>query len=156
MKYINKFSTNADYQAFTEGGGYVTPNICYVMESKELKFKPKIIENNTLQFPVYFNLTKISSEEYKMEPTPESIAFADYFIQNAVFNGIHYDLVLDKNMVYINGIEQQIISVNAYGVNNYNCYDCMWNGTSSGFWCNQFWIIDGEYPKGTFRSYNDD
>jgi hypothetical protein len=41
MKYINKFSTNADYQAFTEGGGYVTPNICYVTELKGLKFKPK-------------------------------------------------------------------------------------------------------------------
>ena len=42
MKYINKFSTNADYQAFTEGGEYVTPNICYVTELKGLKFKPKI------------------------------------------------------------------------------------------------------------------
>ena len=41
MKYINKFSTNVDYQAFTEGGGYVTPNICYVTELKGLKFKPK-------------------------------------------------------------------------------------------------------------------
>lgn len=41
MKYINKFSTNADYQAFT-GGGYVTPNICYVEETKSLVYKPNI------------------------------------------------------------------------------------------------------------------
>ena len=41
MKYINKFSTNADYQAFTEGGGYVTPNICYVEETKGIVVKPK-------------------------------------------------------------------------------------------------------------------
>ena len=55
MKYINKLSTNADYQAFTEGGGYVTPNICYVEETDGLVFKPEIIEeeNNGLQFPVY-------------------------------------------------------------------------------------------------------
>jgi hypothetical protein len=41
MKYINKFSTNADYQAFTGGDNYITPNICYVTELKGLKFKPK-------------------------------------------------------------------------------------------------------------------
>lgn len=53
MKYINKFSTNADYQLFTEDVGYVTPNICYVEETEGLVFKPEIIESNTLQFPVY-------------------------------------------------------------------------------------------------------
>jgi hypothetical protein len=40
MKYINKFSTNADYKAFTEGGGYVTPNVCYVEESNGIVMKP--------------------------------------------------------------------------------------------------------------------
>jgi hypothetical protein len=35
------------------GGGYVTPNICYIEENEGLVFKPEIIENNTLQFPVY-------------------------------------------------------------------------------------------------------
>ena len=42
MKYINKFSTNADYQAFTEGGGYVTPNICYIEEVDGIVMKPYI------------------------------------------------------------------------------------------------------------------
>ena len=42
MKYINKFSTSADYQAFTEGGGYVTPNICYVEESDGIVMKPYV------------------------------------------------------------------------------------------------------------------
>ena len=42
MKYINKFSTSADYQAFTEGGGYVTPNICYVEETDGIVLKPYI------------------------------------------------------------------------------------------------------------------
>jgi hypothetical protein len=55
MKYINKFSTNADYQAFTEGGGYVTPNICYVEETKGLVYKPKINNGgtDTALFPCY-------------------------------------------------------------------------------------------------------
>ena len=42
MKYINKFSTNADYQAFTEGGDYVTPNVCFITETMGLVVKPKI------------------------------------------------------------------------------------------------------------------
>ena len=56
MKYINKFSTNADYQAFTEGGGYVTPNVCYVEETDGIIMKPEISENNTLQFPIYLTI----------------------------------------------------------------------------------------------------
>jgi hypothetical protein len=51
MKYLKKFQTNTDYQAYK--GGYVTPNVCYVEETEGLVFKPEIIENNTLQFPVY-------------------------------------------------------------------------------------------------------
>jgi hypothetical protein len=55
MKYINKFSSNSDYQAFKEGDGYVTPNICYVTESKGLKFKPKVNNGgtDTALFPCY-------------------------------------------------------------------------------------------------------
>ena len=40
MKYVKKFSTDADYQAFTEGGGYVTPNVCYVEETNGIIVKP--------------------------------------------------------------------------------------------------------------------
>jgi hypothetical protein len=46
MKYINKFSTNADYQAFTGGDDYVTPNICYVDETNGIIVKPEINEND--------------------------------------------------------------------------------------------------------------
>jgi hypothetical protein len=60
MKYINKFSTNADYQAFTEGG-YVTPNVCYVTESKGLKFKPK-----EKSVPVLITFT-INGQSYQCE-----------------------------------------------------------------------------------------
>ena len=55
MKYINKFSTNADYQAFTEGWGYVTPNICFITETKGLVFKPKINNGGGSQEPSVIN-----------------------------------------------------------------------------------------------------
>ena len=35
------------------GGGYVTPNICYIDETNGIVMNPKIFENNTLQFPIY-------------------------------------------------------------------------------------------------------
>ena len=53
MKYVNKFSTNTDYQAFAGGEDYVTPNVCYVEETNGIIVKPEINENNTLQFPIY-------------------------------------------------------------------------------------------------------
>jgi hypothetical protein len=56
MTYINKFSTNTEYQAFTEGEEYVIPNICYVTELKGLKFKPKVNNGGTdmtALFPCY-------------------------------------------------------------------------------------------------------
>ena len=42
MKYINKFSTNADYQAFKEGEGYVTPYVCYIEETNGIKLQEYI------------------------------------------------------------------------------------------------------------------
>jgi hypothetical protein len=42
MKYINKFSTNAEYQAFKVEGNYVTPNVCYIVENNGFIMKPYI------------------------------------------------------------------------------------------------------------------
>lgn len=43
MKYVNKFSTNADYQLFEDGDDYVTPNVCYVEEANVVIVKPYIV-----------------------------------------------------------------------------------------------------------------
>jgi hypothetical protein len=64
MKYINKFSTNADYQAFTEGGGYVTPNICYVEETNGIIVKPEINENDEVVV-INHGILRDSSSIYK-------------------------------------------------------------------------------------------
>ena len=54
MKYIKKFSTNDDYEEFV-GGDYVTPNICFVEETKGIVIKPKIpsVKPNNLITWVY-------------------------------------------------------------------------------------------------------
>lgn len=59
MKYINKFSTNTDYQAFTNGDDYVTPNVCYIEETNGIIVKPYIPQTvNLITFNVRgYNLT---------------------------------------------------------------------------------------------------
>jgi hypothetical protein len=49
------FKDSAEYQAFTGGVEYITPNMCLIEDSFGLICKPEIIEeeNNGLQFPVY-------------------------------------------------------------------------------------------------------
>ena len=101
MKYINRFSTNADYQAFTEGGGYVTPNICYVTESKGLKFKPK--EKSA---PVLITFT-VDGIEYQAEEgmTWEKWVNSDYnidgyiIIEEQAMSGIHKHISLNNREV---------------------------------------------------------
>jgi hypothetical protein len=41
MKYINKFSTNTDYQTFKGSSYWVTPNISYIEEEKKCKYNVK-------------------------------------------------------------------------------------------------------------------
>jgi hypothetical protein len=49
MKYIKKFANSAEYQAFTEGGGYITPNLCLLTDTKDVVLEPK---KKILTFPI--------------------------------------------------------------------------------------------------------
>lgn len=40
MKYLKKFQTNADYQAFKNGDDWVTPNVSVIEETSELAYNP--------------------------------------------------------------------------------------------------------------------
>lgn len=114
-------------------------------------------------FPMHLNLEKISSSEYRLDPTPESIALCDYFITNAAFDGIAaYDLFLKPGSLYIDGIEVQTLS--AYGTPNtmilstnfswwpyHERYDDFFNMVFE-----VFLYDDTTFPKGTFRVVNDD
>ena len=83
MKYINKFSTNADYQAFTEGGGYVTPNICYVTELKGLKFKPKV-NNGGVTNLITFSIKNSNSGYIKNYTAKEGMTWREFI--NSSYN----------------------------------------------------------------------
>ena len=84
MKYINKFSTNADYQAFTEGGGYVTPNVCYVEETEGLVFKPEINETIISTFTIEDMFDRYPIKIYSFEEgmTFEEFCNSSYNIDN--------------------------------------------------------------------------
>lgn len=64
MKYINKFSTNDDYQAFKEGNNYIEPHICVIMETK-----PKLV------FKQIQRTLKINCKEYSYNGAADTGAY---------------------------------------------------------------------------------
>ena len=79
-----------------------------------------------IQWPIYFNTTKISNKKYRMAPTPESIAFAKYFRENAVWDGqYNYDLYLESGMLFIDGVEVNGFSIESPDGVEFYVY-CIW------------------------------
>ena len=113
-------------------------------------------------FPIYINLQKISDEEYRFNPTPESIALCDYFIANAVFDGSSaYELSLNTGDLYIDDIEVKELST--YGDKNgiIGTYSSWWpyHERYDDFLFPIFeicWDDRGSFPKGTFSAYDDE
>ena len=98
MKYINKFSQVTDYEQFV-GGGYVTPNICYVEESDGIIMKPYI--------PPIIIFT-IGEVQYQAEEgmTWEKWVNSDYNIdgyiiieEQSISSGIHKHISLNNRKV---------------------------------------------------------
>lgn len=114
-------------------------------------------------FPMHLNLEKVSSEEYRLDPTPESIALCDYLNENLEWNGIaDWEIQLEQGQLFIDGIEveniymsgteQDKFSNNAYWYPHHSRYT-----TSAGWFFTMFeiYLDDSGYPKGTIRVYND-
>ena len=116
-------------------------------------------ENNI--FPIHINLEKISNEEYRADPTPESIAFCDYFKKNAVFDGTAACILdLERGQLYIDDIE--VVRVSNWGsateLLNDGAYWEPYHSRYDNFWSPVFHIQfeeRGLYPKGTFVAWDD-
>lgn len=112
-------------------------------------------------FPIHINLTKISSDEYRSDPTPESIAFCDYFKKNAVFDGFSaWTLDLERGQLYIDGIEVEQVSNlgSATELIDNGAYWQPYHPRYDNFWSLYFHIQfeeRGLYPKGTFVAWDD-
>lgn len=111
---------------------------------------------------MYLNLQKISNSEYRLDPTPESIALCDYFVANAVFNGAsHWELELNPGELYIDGIEVQWLDCEGYA-NGLRSTFGTWNPYHERYddfiflAFEIFYEDDYLYPKGTFRVIDDD
>lgn len=118
-------------------------------------------ENNI--FPIHINLEKISNEEYRADPTPESIALCKYFKNNAVFDGVStWELYLNDGELYIDDIEVQLISTVGDSLGNMAHNSAWWrphHPRYDKFISLYFHIaFEGDYwsPEGTFIVINDD
>ena len=114
-------------------------------------------------FPIHINLVKISSDEYRADPTPESIAFCKYFKNNAVFDGTAaWDLTLKLGELYIDDIEVQRISNLGDSLGNMFGNSAWWypyHPRYDNFVVLVFHIAfeDGyNGPEGAFVAFNDD
>ena len=114
-------------------------------------------------FPIHINLVKISSDEYRADPTPGSIALCDYFKKNAVFDGAaNWSISLNPGELYIDGIEVHTLDCignaggylyeqGAWWEPHHNRYDNLF----ALFFCIYF-EDHPSFSKGTFRVINDD
>ena len=120
---------------------------------------PQSSEDNSL-FPLHLTLQKVSNDEYRLNPTPETIALADYFNNNAVFDNIIYWAVyFNPGELYIDGKEIDCLLSYTNMTNTQHADIAEWSfypGHFGGFDVTEFYVRDGMYPKGTLRIWNDD
>ena len=86
MKHLRKFKNNAEYQAFRDGGNYITPNVCYVEDAEDIVAKPYIP-------PVLITFT-VAGIEYQAE---EGMTWAEWC--NSEYNT--HEFLCDLNNVRI-------------------------------------------------------
>lgn len=60
MKYLRKFQTNADYQAYKGGGDWVTPNVSLITGDNNIVYEPLASAVSLITFTIY-------SVEYQAE-----------------------------------------------------------------------------------------
>lgn len=94
MKYLKKFQTNTDYQAFKDGDNWVTPNVSTIEENKSVKYNVKELtftlnggyngDNGVYIFNFLFNKYGLN---YKGTIT-ETITITGTFSENGTYNTI--------------------------------------------------------------------
>lgn len=77
-----------------------------------------IVEDETSSlFPLYINLSKVSNTEYKCNPTPETIALADYINENKIADFLgYYTVEFPKNSLIIDGIVVEWVNLGKDGI----------------------------------------
>lgn len=116
---------------------------------------------NTNLFPLYLNLQKISNDEYRLDPTPESIALCDYFLENIKFDGYaNWEMDIEPGLLFIDGIEVSHISFPGYanGIDGSYGYWYPYHERYDDFTWKEFSIDiqKNSATRGMFRVWNDD
>lgn len=113
-------------------------------------------------FPMHLNLQKISNSEYRLDPTPESIALCDYFLENLQFDGYaSWEMNIEPGLLFIDGIEVSSISFtgDANGVESSGyAYWYPYHERYDNFIFKEFSIDTNKNSatRGMFRVWNDD
>lgn len=99
-------------------------------------------------------LNKISNSEYRLDPNPETIALADYIIENRKFDGIaSYDVYFQKGMLTIDGVE--VVAVAAEGTSTFVSRDSWWSPHLRRWAAEVYYIVTDGDNKGMIIHYED-
>lgn len=112
-------------------------------------------------FPIHIELTKIGNE-YIHHPSPESIKLMDYFLENMQFNGWdHWEVLFPAGHLFIDNVEVSTMDIEGDESGPYlNSPYGSWSPRADyGYMMlpnYPFWLVDGEYPKGTIIVRDED
>jgi hypothetical protein len=153
MKYILNFETEADYLQHIKND-FIRPHIALFNDTDEVVFEGENI------FPIYIETQKYGDKEYRLSATTQTIALADYFLKNAVYDGLaSYDLSIPSGCIFIDGAE--VTRMSAPGDANVTPeFVSYWHSRSdkypSGWWETFIYLSETpEHQKGDILIYND-
>lgn len=115
---------------------------------------PKSSGGNSI-FPLHLTLEQVDSDDiktlYRLDPTPETIALADYVLQNKQFDNSQcgfdiYYTSIPPSSLYINGVEVKEFYIEFYGG---EFHTCQWNYKDEIrlFDMTEFLLVDFTYDK---------
>lgn len=108
MKYIKRFETNADYQAFKSSDDYLTPNLCAIEDIDDVVYQKLILPT----FTIYnTNLGQTYTYSFVDGMTWREFIESEYNTDNMffayIYSGTEY-VAHDRYSVISKGIEDMI------------------------------------------------
>lgn len=108
-------------------------------------------------FPMHLTLNKINNSYYKLDPTPETIALADYILQNEVFDGMSsFDCAIPPGMLTIDGVEVARFNTAFLSGNQRSDSSSWYPFLDRDFFTNVNILWTTGSVKGTIEHYDDD
>ena len=114
MKYLKKFQTNADYQAFKNSSDWVTPNVSLITEDDITVFEPFVITTTRGSYTVNLNG---QWEATTAIPNPDSTLYDGVYRSSSNYN---VNSGVSTMYIDISGYSEFTLYIRSYAESNYD------------------------------------